>query len=352
MWTAGLLLWIGCNGDDGSTSDTSPTDTPSATGDTGGTTDPWDCVIPSGEEPDYSHQIGCDADFAALASEPLDASISGARSVKTLLDRADGNNLWFANSRKYPIHWDFAFANLSVANGLPPVAELSGFNQTEYYSPDRRFVLGAVTYYEGPAVWVYEIAPYDTADAEMVELAFDTIRDNSFFGKQMYFHPTSQAVDAVAATLPEDIPLITTDELFAGIDYQPYNLGTTTGLLSFRTAEEVDGTYTPYRELVVLDAVPNDISIVAGIVTAEFQTPLAHINVLSVNRGTPNMGLRDAFDDPELRALEGKWVELTVTPFDYDIHEITAQEAEDWWQANKPDPLTVPTIDGSVMALT
>ena len=46
----------------------------------------------------------------------------------------------------------------------------------------------------------------------------------------------------------------------------------------------------------MLDAVPNDISIVAGQITAEFQTPLAHINVLSVNRGTPNMALRGALE--------------------------------------------------------
>ena len=94
--------------------------------------------------------------------------------------------------------------------------------------------------------------------------------------------------------------IITTDELYAGVDYQPLNLGTTTGLLTFHTAEEVDGEYTPFRELVVLDARPErHLASSPGIITAEFQTPLAHINVLSANRGTPNMGLRDAQHEPE-----------------------------------------------------
>ena len=117
------------------------------------------------------------------------------------------------------------------------------------------------------------------------------------------------AIEQVAEDLPSDVKILNTDDLYAGVDYQPLNLGTTTGILRFHTSTEVDGAYTPYREVVVLDQVPNDISIVAGIITSEFQTPLAHINVLSVNRGTPNMALRDAQQREDLKALEGKWVE-------------------------------------------
>ena len=50
--------------------------------------------------------------------------------------------------------------------------QLSEFNATEYFVPDRRFNLGAVTYYEGPDVWALEIAPYDTASAEMIEALY------------------------------------------------------------------------------------------------------------------------------------------------------------------------------------
>ena len=89
---------------------------------------------------------------------------------------------------------------------------------------------------------------------------------------------------------------------------------------------------------MVLDHVPNDISVVAGIITEEFQTPLSHVNVLAQNRGTPNMGLRNAIDQPDAAALEGKWVALTVGAFDWDIHEVTQAEADAWWEAHKPAP--------------
>jgi hypothetical protein len=311
----------------------------------------WDCVIADGEQPDFANQLGCQADYEAIASEPADASIPGATSVKTVIDRVDGNKLYFQNSKKYCIHWEFAYEHLS-GNGLPPVSELSQFNSIEYYSPDRRFILGALSYYEGPGKWVYEISPYDTASADMIATAYRSLAENTWIGEEIYFHPTSVSVEQVAAELPDDVKQISTDELFEGVDFQPLNLGKTTGILRFKTAEEVDGTYTPYRELVVLDAVPNDISIVAGIITGEFQTPLAHINVLSVNRGTPNMAIRDAHSNPELLALEGKWVELEVGPFDWSIREITEAEAEAFFEENlKPDPLTVQPMNLAVTDL-
>jgi len=321
-------------------------------GDSGTTQPPpsWACQLEAGSDPDSGAQLGCLQDYEILSSEPTDASIPGATSVKTIVDRADDGALYFQNSKRYCIHWDFASSHLS-GDGRPIVGDLSQFNTTEYYSPDRRFILGALSYYEGPAKWVYEISPYDTADAEMIATAFYKIRDNTWIGDELSFHPASVTVEGVAKDLPPDIPITTTDTLYDGVDYQPLNPGTSTGILRFHSADEVDGQYTPYREVVVLDAVPNDISIVSGLITAQFQTPLAHINVLSVNRGTPNMALRDAQEREELKALEGKWVELRVGPFDWSIKEITEAEAESWWLDHKPAAIVVNPMDLSVIEM-
>jgi pyruvate,water dikinase len=48
------------------------------------------------------------------------------------------------------------------------------------------------------------------------------------------------------------------------------------------------------------------------------------------------MGLRKAFSDSTLRALEGKWVRFTVGTSDYSITEITKDEADEWWENHKP----------------
>ena len=302
------------------------------------------CVIAAGDAPDFTNTIGCEADFSTLASEPLDASIPGATSAKTVIDRADGNTLYFQNSRKFPIHWDFASANLS-GGGRPVVPALSQFNLTEYYDPNRRFVLGAITRYEGPGVWTYEVAPYDNADAEMISAAFQQIAESCFCGDELYFHPTSQAVEQEARNLPNSVQIITTDELYEGIDYQALNYGTSLGRLVFITAKELETMYVDLRDIAVLDHVPNDISVVAGIITQEFQTPLAHINVLSQNRGTPNMALRGAYVRDDLRALEGKWVRLDVGPFEYSISEVSKEEADAWWEQDRLEEVSVPSLD-------
>jgi len=354
-----MVAFLACKSDDGDPIDTNTetttvteteTQTETETETETGTEVVWDCVIEEGTDPDYSDAMGCFDDFAILSSEPLDASIPGATSVKTVMDRVDSNALYFQNSGRFPIHWDFASANLS-GNGLPLVPDLGTFNSIEYYSPDRRFILGAVSWYDGPQVWVYEISPYDTATADMIEQAYLAIAENTYFGDELFFHPTSLNVEIVAEGLSDDVKIITTDELFAGVDYQPLNLATSMGRLAFYTAEDLEDSYVNYREIVVLDAVPNDIAVVAGIVTGTFQTPLSHINVLSQNRGTPNMALRDADTDPIFTDLEDKWVELTVEAQDFSIREVTQAEADAWWEENAPEPADVSDMDTSVTGL-
>lgn len=299
---------------------------------------------------EFAAQLGCLADFEQLASEPLDASIPGARSAKVVLDQLGGDALYFQNSNEYKIHYEFASTHLS-GNGLPIVPSLSDFNRTEYYAPDRRFLLGAVTHYEGADAWVLEIAPYDTASAAMVDKLYTAVQENAFFGAELGFHPTSEAVASEAENLDQRVAVITTDELFAEIDYQPLNLGEALGRLRFVKADELEETYLGFRDIVVLDRVPNDISVVAGMISEEFQTPLSHVNVLAQTRGTPNMGLREATTNPDLLALDGKWVRLNVSTRNYRVEEVTVSEADAYWEEHKPDPVVLPPLNTDITDL-
>ena len=311
----------------------------------------WACVIGEDGPPDYVNALGCKDDFDALASEPMSAGIPGATTAKTVIDRdAPFQPLYFQNSRKYPIHHEFVSANLS-GEDLPIVPSIGQFNTVEYFSKNRRFILGAVTRYAGPDIWTYEIAPYDNADASMIAGAYWKIADSAFFGESLYFHPTSAAVEAEAKKMPETVKVITTDQLYAGMDYQPLNPATSVGRLVFITAAELETEFVNFRDIVVLDAVPNDISVTQGIITQTFQTPLAHINVLSQNRNIPNMALRDAWVNSNLRKLEGKWVRLTVGLFDYSVVEVGADEADEWWERNRPASLSIASMDTAVKDL-
>ena len=307
------------------------------------------CQVTDGSASDYLQTIGCYEDFASVAAMPLDSSLPGALSVKTVIDRVDDDALYFQNSDTYQVHYDFASTHLSGADGLPLILDQASFADN-YYTVQRRFFLGAVTYYEGPQIWTYEISPYDNADASMIAEAYHKIASSAYFGNELYFHPTGQAVEEVAKSLPASVKTVTTSELYEGTDYQPLNVAKSCGRLIFVSADEMEnGTYVGFQDIVVMDSAPNDISVVQGIITEEFQTPLSHVNVLSQNRGTPNMGLHGAWDNAELRALESKWVSLDVGPFEYGITEITAEEATAC--AVTPEPIEIGMMDLSVTDL-
>lgn len=293
--------------------------------------------------PDSQRTMACTADFNALASTPLDATLPGARSVKVVYDTANGA-LYFQNSQRFQIHYAFASTHLS-GNGLPVVPALNEFNTTEYFSPSRRFILGAVTHYEGPGVWALELSPYDTASATMITTLYNAVKGVGFFGPALTFHPTSDAITVTARALPSTVRVATTDQIYAAIDYQPLTLGTAIGRLRFTTASQLASTYLSYEDIVVLDEAPNDISVVQGLITQTFQTPLSHVNVLSQNRHTPNMGLRGAMTNPQLRALEGHLVELVASATQWTVREVTATEAEAWWTAHRPTSVTLPPLD-------
>jgi pyruvate,water dikinase len=312
------------------------------------TPDPGACD-PATAQPSRS-ELRCEAEFLAQAARPLDASLPGARTIKTIVDRANGDAVHFLDTNAYPLHARFARDHLSYP--------ADGSFVEEYFLPQRRLLLGSVTHYEEPDVWAYELAPYDTASADMIAAGFRRLAAAAYFGPRLRFHPTSQEQAARAAALASDVAVVRTEDIYAGIGYQPLNLGET--YAQVRLVDRLgDGpgegpgaptqqpvAYLSPRELAVLDRVPNDIGVVAGVITAELQTPLSHVNVLSQQRGTPNMALRDA--RARLGPYAGKWVHLVVGAFDWSLREVSPADADAWWQAHRPAPAAIPTPDYSV----
>ena len=158
-----------------------------------------------------------------------------------------------------------------------------------------------ITHYEDLDIWAMELEPYDTATAAMIEKIFAVITDkNAFFRPALAFHPTSDPLTQVSTLLDLSIPVVTTDEIYAKTDYQPVVKAMAMGVLTFYTAAQVNsGVFIPYDSIVVLDEAPNDLSVVSGIITEQFQAPLSHISILANTRKIPDMGLRDAKSNPK-----------------------------------------------------
>ncbi len=300
-----------------------------------------ECTVPEGVQPDWIRVIGCENDYALLWDERTDSVFARTRTINWLIDREDDDRTYFIDTKTWDLHYFFANAYLNQPD-LTPVGTHQEFNLLNYRRPNRRFVLGKLIFYVDQGLFTLELAAGDTADADMIIDAYERISDAVYNGDDLLYRPVSASQEAMADELASHIPVISTEDVFRGQLFQSLNYGVGYGTLRFARVAELAAQPLLPTDIVVLDRVPNDISMVSGIITQEFQTPLSHVNIISKNRGTPNMALRDAFDDPELRAWEGELVRLTVTDQDYSIESASPSEAQEYWDALRPEAPLVP----------
>ncbi len=308
------------------------------------------CELAVGAHQDAIARVGCPGDFAAQATTKDDSVFARTETILVIIDREDGDALHFIDSTKYALHYQYASEHLNLA-GKTAVGTLADFNILNYRRPNRRFILGKLVRYVDQQLLTYELAAGDTADVAMIVGAFERVRGAIFDGDELRYRAVSAEQERHLPELRARIPTIATDEVFRGQVYQPLNPGTAYGVLRFRKTAALDGVPLAPTDLVVLDRVPNDVAMVAGIITAEFQTPLAHVAVLAQTRGTPNMGLRDAWDDPRLRGFADQLVKLEVGPQEFTISAGDPAAAQAYWDSLRPSAPQLPQHDSLTLPL-
>ncbi|HPS30541.1 MAG TPA: PEP/pyruvate-binding domain-containing protein [bacterium] len=300
----------------------------------------YKCLWLEDTRPEEMAELGCPDDHAALAGIPESSALPANKSTFFAIERNKENKIHFFDSLKWR-HFSFATEKLE---GYP---DLSAFNSEMYYSQTRRLYLGTVTRFLSSEIYAFEIAPIDKASPEMIEETYKLVKKAIKWDADLRYHPTSNALE-MESRLPKNIPIVYTKELYEGAEFQGLNLGRTIGKVVFINLDDLESTYISRTDIVVLDRVPNDIPACAGIITAEFQTPLSHVNLLSINRGTPNMAYTKALEDESIRALEGKWAELVVSSDGFTIKASTKEEGEKFWEGARPPDIQKPAMDLTV----
>lgn len=279
---------------------------------------------------DFFPELPCHEAFEMLHSSPPLSNFGEIQSVKVLYDFID-DHIYYINLAKYPSHYSFAGQVLGYPYGA------INFFWTQYYNSPKRFLhLVTINYHTQIGKYVFEFDPYDMVDCAGIEATYRKLIETSFFGERLYFYPNNLRWSDCT-----QIPVITAEELFQGQNYQAMNLEEGYGYLRKIEIGQLGGAYPGHHEIVLLNGIPNDISVVSGIITTEFQTALSHLNILSHNRRTPNMVLRDGFTNPMLDTLLGKLVYLKVESNTFNIRSATLEEATAFWQEREP---TVPVV--------
>lgn len=245
--------------------------------------------------------------------------------------------MYFVNSKKFPLHFDFCRDKL----GYNKTQKI--FNQEQYgFSKARMYILFSVNYYVSCGKYTIEYFAGDQVTIEQIEDMYNRVESRVYFGGDLYFMPTSQVMDQKTKELVGKIPVISSNVIFSGQNYQALNIEKGYGYLRKIDVEEIDNVYLSRHEIVLTNGVPNNISVVSGIITTDFQTPLSHINVLSRNRCTPNMALRDGWTNPYLSKFVNKLVFFHVKSDTFVIYETNLQEAEKFWAKKEPKDIISP----------
>lgn len=283
---------------------------------------------------DYLYSIPDITTFQNYEGKPLNDTYNGVTSLKFLYEIESGK-VMYINSTRYLYHYEFATYVLGYYKGL------NTFNNEQYtQNPQRKYILGSVSHYLSSDIFTMEFFGADELDCDQIVLVYSKIASTCFFGENLRFFSNTHQWESCTS-----IPNIKPDELFLGQDYQALNLGTAYGYLKKIDWKEVSSNYLSRHDIALMNGIPNDVPVVAGIITTEFQTPLSHINILSKNRKTPNMALRSGWGDDLINSLVGKLVRLDVTSGYYGIREVGIQEAENFWKLHEPSAPATLSLD-------
>ncbi len=283
---------------------------------------------------DYFEELIRPEAFQMLASDPSRYPFSEVKSLKIVYSMAD-QKMYYTNSSKYELHFDFCTKILGYNK------DRTSFNQEQYSNnPGRLYFLATLNYFKASGIYTLEFLPSDQLSCSDIETVFNKVAETCFLGDKLRFYANSPD-----KTICTNVPIIKSDELYAGQNYQPLNVQENYGYLRKIDAGELPGTYLGRHDIVLVNTIPSDIAVVAGIITTEFQTPLSHINVLSHNRGTPNMALRDGWTNPKLTSFTGKLVYFKVALDSFTIREATIDEAQKFWAKKEPQTVHKLTLD-------
>ena len=106
------------------------------------------------------------------------------------------------------------------------------------------------------------------------------------------------------------------------------------------------------RDVVIYEALPNELPRVAGIISTVPQTPLSHVNLRAIQDGIPNAYIRGALEDGYIKSLIGRHVRYTVTDGGWDLEAATPADVDAHYESSRPATTQTPQRDLEVTEIT
>lgn len=253
---------------------------------------------------EFLHTLNSAADFQSFAGAPLDNAYPDISSVKAVYD-LDRKEIYYINSNRYRLHFDFCSKVLGYKMGLRL------FNIANYGS-ERDYYLANINYLAKGNRYVLEFGTYDEIDSVQIIAMFNKVRESPLFKNnlQLLLNNTNSIR---YFTNQQTIPTCNPNELNDGLSYQAIQAGTCTGRLMICDDLKTQFLTVTPGDILIVKGSPADIPLCRAIISDCFQTPLSHIQVLSHNKKMPSAYLEHVFENKNITQYNGQFVKLVVT---------------------------------------
>lgn len=244
------------------------------------------------------------------------------RATATANGNANSNKqIYYVNSKRYSFHSEFVSANyLSLERGRE-------FFKHNYLEANRRFILGTIAYQINPGKFTFEFWEGDLATDEIIREAYQAI-SASFFAP-IAFKPNSARQEEASAQL-SDVPRLLASQINPPQNYLPINQAKAVGVLRIIDRIPVQGEdeiILDRNEIVIFRESPISLTPLSGVITTQFSTPLAHVNLLTKGWGVPNAYINGAAE--LFKPLEGKFVYFETREDGYTLRRADTNEASE-----------------------
>ena len=243
--------------------------------------------------------------------------------VMIVIDRKDGNKIYYVNKKRYSFHKDFVNGTyLSLERGRE-------FFVNNYIKPNRRFILGTLAYQTPIKRWTFEFWEGDLIPADQIQVAYDVI--NKTFFAPVAFKPNSLRQDEATKTLA-NMQRVLQSDIAKEQAYQALNIAKGIGRIHIISKLD-DHVEIGSNEILVLDEVPVQLPPVAGIITSQPSTPLSHINLLAKGWGIPNAYIKNAKE--LFKQYDTYWVTFETLRENYKIKRADNDQLRDYVRREK-----------------
>ncbi len=276
----------------------------------------------------------------------------------------DPNVVYFQDSGHFPLHYDFVSECLGPFVGISP----QEFDRITLYAQDQQMILGAVvTPPSGFGVsapiqeYGIQFVRHDPFTREEIAALFATVKAavSSDPNVRAFYFPSyeqSQVAQANAEWFAEQgMPVSSASRWTRGNTV--YSQGWTIGRLRYVAPDEIDSAYRRgdllAGDVLLTDAVPAEIPVLAGVISLTASTPNSHVAILANTYGIPFVHLAEQADRRQALDLVGRRIVLRA----YDQYgrtlvnlvdasdTMTAEQAAEFLALKQPPALAIRSVE-------